>query len=215
MIQIDDAGSGSLVGGTFIGVMRVETSEIYSDIIPIKLYREKYFKKKLYLKYADRIVKDAFKVLKPYKDEIIEICQGYMFDEVRKSFDMNNIPYVSTKIGNPLQSWIEQSFEDYAISLGLPLEFMKFTRYPFHFHRLLRWVYADYNNRIKLCKTGWKSWQKYGGIKAASYHDTIYNNNYYCLKCGKKIQYKSHVKILKYTSNRPNIIYLHSTCPDE
>lgn len=86
MIQIDDAGSGSLVGGTLIGAIRVETKEYYGDLIPIKLYNEKYFKKKLYLEYTNRIIKDAINQLKIGKNEQINICQGYMFDNVRKYF---------------------------------------------------------------------------------------------------------------------------------
>lgn len=215
MIQIDDAGSGSLVGGTSIGAMRTETGQFYMDIIPTKLYDEKKFKKRLYLKYATKIVIDAFEVLKPDKDETIEICQGYMFDEVRKYLDSKKYIYVNTRIGDPLQTVIEESFENYVISLGLPYDFIKFTKYPFHFHRMLRWVYADYNNRVKLCKTGWKSWQKYGNLKISTYYDIIYNGSYYCLKCGKRIHKASPVKVLKYISNMPNTIYLHKTCPKD
>jgi hypothetical protein len=213
MIQIDDAGSGSLVGGTYIGALRVETKEYYYDLIPIKLYNEKYFKKKFYLEYTNSIVKKAINVLKIDKAEPIMICQGYMFDDVRRYLSNNNYDYTSTKINEPLQSVIEKSFEDYSVSLGLPRDFLKYTKFPFHFHRLLRWVYADYNERNKLCKTGWKSWQKYGHLKLDCYNDFIYKSNYYCLKCGKKIHDFSDVKVIKYISNMNNMLYLHKTCP--
>lgn len=213
MIQIDDAGSGSLVGGTLIGILRVESGEYYSEIIPIRLYSEKNFKIKLYLKYTTGIVKRAFKALDVQKDEIIAVCRGYMFDDLRKHLTAGHYKYISTKIGEPLQSKIEMSFEDYVVSLGLPRDFIKFTKYPFHFHRLLRWVYADYENRSKLCKTGWKSWHKYGYLKLDTCTDFIYNGNFHCLKCGKKIQKYSSVKVIKFTSNMPNIIYLHRSCP--
>ena len=49
MIQIDDAGSGSLIGGTCIGAMRKETKEYYYDFIPIELYRTPSFHRKDYL----------------------------------------------------------------------------------------------------------------------------------------------------------------------
>lgn len=213
MIQIDDAGSGSLIGGTYIGMLRVESNEYYNEVIPIKLYNEKYFKQKNYLKYTTDIVKRGLRELSANKDELISVCRGYMFDDVIKYLGSNNYNFESTKIGEPLQTRIENSFEDYIVTLGLPREFIKFTKYPLHFHRLLRWVYADYNNRSKLCKTGWKSWRKYSRLKVKTYNDIIYNNNYYCLKCGKKIDRFSKVKVLQYTSNMPNIIYLHSLCP--
>ena len=37
MIQIDDAGSGSFVGGTCIGFYRPETNEYFFEIIPVEL----------------------------------------------------------------------------------------------------------------------------------------------------------------------------------
>lgn len=46
MIQIDDAGSGSLIGGTGIGVMRAETREYYFDIIPLPYYQPPLFPEK-------------------------------------------------------------------------------------------------------------------------------------------------------------------------
>jgi len=213
LIQIDDAGSGSLVGGTYIGVLRKDSMEYYCDVIPIKLYTEENFKRKLYLQYTTNIIKKAFKTLNVSSDELITICQGYMFDDARKYLYEHNYSYTDAKIGEPLQSIIEKSFEDYVVTLGLPRDFIKFTKYPFHFHRLLRWVYANYNTRAKLCKTGWKSWQKYSQLKLDTYTDFIYNDNYYCLRCGKKIPKFSPVKVIRFNSNRPNILYLHKSCP--
>ena len=36
MIHIDDAGSGSLIGGTCIGILRTNDNAYYYEIIPIK-----------------------------------------------------------------------------------------------------------------------------------------------------------------------------------
>lgn len=212
LIQIDDAGSGSLIGGTLIGLIRVETLESYFMIIPLEFYNEKNFKQKNYLKYAQKIVIDGLNYLKLYKNEEINICQGYMFDNIRNYMNNNCISFKSTKIEDPLQSIIEKEFERYAISLGLPENFTKYTKYPLHFHRLLRWVYSDYENRISLCKTGWKSFNKYGKLDLQIYNDKIDFSNYYCLKCGKKIRKNSRVKIIKYYSNMPNTIYIHEDC---
>lgn len=212
MIQIDDAGSGSLVGGTCIGVMRVETNEYYYDIIPLKYYSEENFKKKLYLEKASNIAKKFLQKLDVKKDEKILVCRGYMFDILRKWLDTEGYNWENTKILNPLQYKIEKSFEEYALSLGLPQRFLRYTKYPFHFHRLLRWVYADYDSRYKLCKTGWNSWKKYGNLNIfMSYSILNERKNYFCLKCGKNI-YKGPVKVLKYFSNCSNTIYLHIDC---
>lgn len=212
MILIDDAGSGSLIGGTYIGIMRTETLEYYSDVIPLYLYNDINFKKKLYLKYTLNIVEEGLKKIKPCKNEKISICRGYMFDETRKCLSGRGYNIVSSKIVDPLQSIIEKSFENYVINLGLPGDFIRFTKYPFHFHKLLRWVYADYENRVKLCKTGWKSWMKYGRLEVETYPDVLLNMGYYCLKCGKRIEKFSPVIVVKYTSNMPNTIYIHRCC---
>src|SRR5690554_2131652 len=111
MIQIDDSGSGSLVGGTCIGAIRVETGEFYYDFIPVNYYREKSFREKKYLKKCSLIVMDLLKKLSYDGKEEIDICQGYMFDNARKYMSIKNLNYNSTKIGNPLQDIIEKTFQ--------------------------------------------------------------------------------------------------------
>ncbi|SHJ48143.1 hypothetical protein [Paramaledivibacter caminithermalis] len=212
MILIDDAGSGSLIGGTIIGVMRYETREFYYDIIPLKYYSSEFFNKKLYLDYVIEIVKTLFLKLHVTPNEKILVCRGYMFDNLRKWISENNYKYINTKIEEPLQSKIESAFEDYAINLGFPERFISYTKYPFHFHRILSWVYADYNERVKLCKTGWKSFRKYGYLPIKTRFDKIKKSSYICLKCNKRIENNSYVKILEFTSNKPQKIYLHDEC---
>lgn len=212
MIQIDDAGSGSLVGGTCIGAVRVETGDFRFDFVPIEYYRRPYFQTKCYLKKTTEIVLDLLNILNVDHDETIEICQGYMFDHTRHVLSERYSTVVSKNIENPLQDMIESTFEDYAIDLGVPIQYVKYTKYPLHFHRILRWVYADYINRAYLCKTGWKSWKRYGNLKPDIQYGIATEDNYICLKCGKAILINSKVKILKYVSNCKNIIYLHLEC---
>lgn len=212
MIQIDDAGSGSLVGGTCIAALRIETGEYKYDFIPISLYQNGNFYKKLYLEKSKEIVISLLKELKVSKDEEIEICQGYMFDIARQYLTEKGYNWRSAKILDPLQTIIEHTFSEYALDLGVPIQYVKYTKYPLHFHRILRWVYADYQNRYKLCKTDWKSFKKYGSLDLSISYDVLYKKNYTCLRCGKRIRPGSRVKVLSYISNRPNTIYLHPNC---
>lgn len=46
MIQIDDAGSGSLVGGTIIGILRKEDLDYYYEAIPISFFTSPSFEQK-------------------------------------------------------------------------------------------------------------------------------------------------------------------------
>lgn len=212
MIQIDDAGSGSLVGGTIIGVLRVETGDFYYDDIPVKYFTSPHFESKKYADYCTIIIQDAIKNLKIDKDEPIEMCQGYIFDNARIFLNENNYNITSTKILDPLQSIIENTFIDYVIGLGIPLDYLDYTKYPFHFHRLLKWVFADLKNREKLCKTAWKSWKKYNNIEKEHYTDYLLKGNYRCLKCGNVLELPSKIKVIKFTTNKDYFIYLHSNC---
>ncbi|MBU5677520.1 hypothetical protein KQI88_13940 [Alkaliphilus sp. MSJ-5] len=212
MIQIDDAGSGSLLGGTVIGITRVETKEYAFDIIPLKYYRNSFFENKEYINHVVTIVKKLFNDLNVTHKEKIEVCRGYMFDKLKIWLENNNYSYVCTQINDPLQSLVETTFENYTIDLGLPRNFITYTKYPFHFHRILKWVYADYENRSLLCKTGWKSWQKYGNLPIEITEEKVKNINLICFKCNKPIQQNSVAKVKKYHSDRPNKVFLHSNC---
>lgn len=212
MLQIDDAGSGSFVGGTCIGVYRPETNEYYFDIIPVELYSKENFKKKLYLDDVVRIVSMAFENLQPHKGEIIEICRGYMFDRLKKWLGENNYNWYCTQITGRGQEVVEKNFELYTQKLGLPWQYINYTRYPFHFHKLLRWVYADYESRIRHCKVGWPSWQRMEGIAPEVSFAGMCSSAYSCMKCGRRIFPGTVVKILRVVSTRENLIYLHYSC---
>lgn len=212
MLQIDDAGSGSFVGGTCIGVYRPETNEYYFDIIPVELYNRENFKKKLYLDDVVNIVSKAVKNLSPSQGEVIEICRGYMFERLKGWLDQNGYAWYCTQITGRIQEIVEKSFELYTQRLGLPWHYIKYTRYPFHFHKLLRWVYADFDNRIRLCKIGWQSWQRFENITPEVSYGSMRSSSYSCLKCGTRINPGSEIKILRYVSNRENYIYMHANC---
>ncbi|MDF2839333.1 MAG: hypothetical protein K0Q99_104 [Clostridia bacterium] len=212
MIQIDDAGSGSLIGGTCIAAIRVETGEYYNEVIPVNLFNKENFKNKSYIYYATEIINRGLQVMKVSQEEPIHICQGYIFEDSRNFLKKNNFNFIKGKIEDPLQTIIEKNFEEYTVSLGLPREFISYTKYPFHLHRILKWVYADYDKRVPLCKTGWKSWSKYSELPVQTYYDKVMKSNYTCLKCGKRIENNSSVKVMRFVIDKPNFVYLHKHC---
>lgn len=212
MIQIDDAGSGSFVGGTCIGFYRPGTNEYYFDIIPVELYNTENIKKKLYLDGVVCIAERAFSHLKVHDNETIEICRGYMFEKLKLWLEERKYFWYGTHITGRVQDIVEKNFQLYAENLGLPRHYIKYTNYPFHFHKLLRWVFADLENRLALCKVGWKCWSKVSGIKPGVYEGVMNESHYYCLKCGKHIKKGSRIKILKYCTNSQQIVFLHHYC---
>ncbi len=212
MLQIDDAGSGSFVGGTCIGIFRPETNEYYFDIIPVELYNKENFKKKIYLDEVVNIASYAIKSLKPSKGEMIEICRGYMFERLKIWLENNGYHWYSTQITGRVQEIVEKNFELYTERLGLPWQYIKYTKYPFHFHKLLRWVYADFDNRIKLCKVGWKSWQQIETAVPEITYAGMCASSFTCMKCGRHIKPRSEVQVIRFVSNRENYVYLHEKC---
>ena len=212
MIQIDDAGSGSLIGGTCIGAIRKETQEFYYDIIPIDLYKGSAFTEKKYLDHVVIIVDNLLNKLNVDKNEEIQVCRGYMFDNLRKWLSKEKYNYISCKIDEPLQTIIEKTFENYCLTLGLYRDYIRFNKYPFHFHTILKWVYADYENRKALCKTGWKSWKKYGNLETNINEGLVQKDNIICLKCGYSIEKNSVAKVVSYISNRKTYLLLHRDC---
>ena len=124
MLQIDDAGSGSFIGGTCIGIYRPEKNEYYFDIIPVELYNKENFKKKTYLLEVVKIVSIAFKNLNVDKKEIIEICRGYMFASLKEWLTENGYFWYSTQITGNIQEIVEKNFELYTIKLGLMEEYI-------------------------------------------------------------------------------------------
>lgn len=212
MLQIDDAGSGSFIGGTCIGIYRPDSNEYYFDIIPVALYNKENFKKKYYLDKVVEIISTGIQNFNISKAETLEICRGYMFDRLKLWLNENGYTWYCSQISGRAQEIIEKNFELYTERLGLPGHYIKYTKYPFHFHKLLRWVYADYEKRIELCKVGWKCWQKIEGIKPELYHGIMRFPHLYCLKCGRSISVGSRIRILKFTSNKDNFVYMHQKC---
>ncbi|MCR4442747.1 MAG: hypothetical protein QHH10_10500 [Peptococcaceae bacterium] len=211
MVQIDDAGSGSLVGGTGIGVMRKETEEYLFRIIPPVFFREPFFTQKKYQQYVIKIVRCSFERLNVTTDEPIQVCRGYVFDALRRWLDNQGYAWTSSKIDGPLQIKVEESFSDYVIKLGLPRSFVQHARYAFGFHRLLKWVFADFENRSRLCKTGWKSWRKWSRVPFRVYAGVL-EKEAYCLKCGQLINKHENAVILEYITNRSWNVPLHPGC---
>ncbi|MDI6602315.1 MAG: hypothetical protein QME46_11170 [Thermoanaerobacteraceae bacterium] len=212
MIQIDDAGSGSLIGGTCIGILRIETMEYYYEIIPLDYYNTDNFKKKMYLYFTLDIIKKGISILKISKKEQINICRGYMFDISCKWLYQNNYLVKRDKIEEPLQEIVENTFQNYTNKLGLSEIFIKYNKYPFQFHNIIKWVYADYENRKSLCKVGWKSWQKYGKSDYSIKLKNINIPSKFCYKCGNLITINEDVYEITYITNKINTIYIHTYC---
>jgi hypothetical protein len=145
-----------------------------------------------------------------YPTELGKIVTDIMKNYFKDIVDIQFTAQMEDKLDSVEEG--EKNFELYTINLGLPESYIKYTRYPFHFHKLLKWVYADFENRIGLCKVGWKSWAEIENNKPTESIATIDSSNFSCMNCGKRIKKGSKVRVITFISNRENSVYLHIKC---
>jgi len=164
-IQIDDAGWGSLVGGVLIGACREESPKTQHAFreVPVAYFQGPAFAQKHYLQQGLACAKELMEELRVPFDEPVHVCTGYVLEAVRAGLRAEGYQVIPSKIGDPLQTLIEQELLDRVTGLGVEtdLEILT-TKQGLYFWQCLRWVKGgDINaiggrqDRIIHCKTGW------------------------------------------------------------
>ncbi|UCC21059.1 MAG: hypothetical protein JSV62_07220 [Promethearchaeota archaeon] len=159
-IEIDDAGTGDLVGDAFIGLLRKETGEIVFGILPVTLFKGENWKKKRPLEKAVELIRDGLKQLNFEKDsEIIKLCRGNIFDQVRAYFIEKGINYEDAIVEGKLQDAVEGKLIDHLRNdLGVRSKQLTRKSGAKRFFVLFNWVCYDFYNRVKFVKSGFKKW---------------------------------------------------------
>ena len=160
VIEIDDSGTGDLVGNAFIGFLRKETGELLFRTLPVELFQGDNWKDKILLKYTLEMVKDGLRELNFNKDkEIIKICRGNIFDEVRPYFIEKGINFEDAVIEGELQEAVEGRLITHLRSdLGVKSKNLTKKSGAKRFFVLFNWVCYDFYNREKYVKSGFKKW---------------------------------------------------------
>ncbi len=158
MIQIDESGWGSLLGGVSIGLYNTETKKFFAKTIPVRYFQKLSFKKQKYLDEARKIVMTGiFAMGIPMK---VVICRGFALKKAR--FALKAVPYeefdiTEGEIGPPLQRLLEGHFAKHLKRLGVPDK--SGGAHRLSFNDQLDWIKED-PKRAKYVKTGWKRWQE-------------------------------------------------------
>ena len=167
-IIIDDAGSGELLFGIVIGAYRKETGEFKYDVVDIKYFKPRYFKRKKYLDEASRIVLKLLKALKLGRDESIQICRGYIFDKavekLKKLYGSDRVERV--KVSGMPQLYTETAYLDELNNLGYKPIKMREERWGKSFFHMMNWLKSN-PKRLRYAKTGWPRLSRY---KLFRYH---------------------------------------------
>ncbi|MFX0082963.1 MAG: hypothetical protein ACFE94_14525 [Candidatus Hodarchaeota archaeon] len=159
-IEIDDAGTGDLVGDAFIGLLRKETGELIFKSLPVDLFRAENWKDKEPFKEAVNLIKDGLKELDFQKDsELIKLCRGNIFDQVREYFLEEGINYEDAIVEGKLQDAVEgKLLEHLRHDLNVRSRNLTKKSGAKRFFVLFNWVCYDFFNREKYVKTGFKKW---------------------------------------------------------
>jgi hypothetical protein len=159
-IEIDDAGTGDLVGDAFIGFRDTKTGKIIFQSIPVGLYNEDNKEEDQPKQHIVKIVKKGLKKLKHHKGDRILLCRGNCFDLVREYFNENNIYYEPAVVEGELQDAVEGRYIQHLRKLGVTSDKLTKESGAKRYFVLFNWVCQDFPNRERFVKTGFPSWKK-------------------------------------------------------
>jgi hypothetical protein len=160
-IEIDDSGTGDLVGDAFIGFHVLETGKIIFRGIPVGLYNDENHKDRKWFDYIVDMVKDGLNALDfDKKKDLVQICRGSCFDRVREWFDEEGIKHEPAIIEGKLQDAVEGRLVSHLRSLGVKSRKLTKEAGSQRFFVLFNWVAHDFPKREKFVKSGFPAWQK-------------------------------------------------------
>ncbi|MFX1390826.1 MAG: hypothetical protein ACFE9Z_12250 [Promethearchaeota archaeon] len=159
-IEIDDAGTGDLVGDAFIGFRDTESRKIIFQSVPVGLYNEGNKDDDRPKKHIVKVVKKGLKALNHSKGDRILLCRGDCFDLVREYFDENEIYFEPAIIEGALQEAVEERYIQHLRKLGISSRNLTTEAGAHRYFICFNWVCRDFQNREHFVKTGFPSWKK-------------------------------------------------------
>ncbi len=159
-IEIDDAGTGDLVGDAFIGFRDADTRKILFQSVPVGIYSEGNKDDDPPKKYIVNVVKKGLKILNYSKGNRILLCRGDCFNLVREYFTQNDIYYEPAIIEGELQNAVEGRYIQHLRKLGIISRNLTIESGAKRYFISFNWVCRDFPNRECFVKTGSPSWEK-------------------------------------------------------
>ena len=172
-IEIDDAGTGDLVGDAFIGFRDTSTGHTIFQSVPVILYNKENKDEDRPKKHILKVVIKALRILNHSKGDRILLCRGNCFDLVREYFDENKIYYEAAIVEGELQDAVESRFIQHLRRLGVRSNNLTTDSGIKRYFILFNWVCRDFPNRERYVKTGFPSWKKkWRTIAMDRYHNS-------------------------------------------
>ncbi|MCJ7650118.1 MAG: hypothetical protein MUP85_16025, partial [Candidatus Lokiarchaeota archaeon] len=159
-IEIDDSGTGDLVGDAFIGFLRQESGEMLFKALSVELFKGDNWKNKEPYKMTVDLVKEGLKELNfDKKNEKVLICRGNIFDQVRQYFDDVGIHHEPAIIEGKLQDAVEgRLIKHLRNDLGIRSKNLTTKSGAKRYFVLFNWLCRNFYNREKYVKSGFKKW---------------------------------------------------------
>ncbi|MFX0028324.1 MAG: hypothetical protein ACFE8B_03885 [Candidatus Hermodarchaeota archaeon] len=177
-IEIDDAGTGDLVGDAFIGFLRKETGELIFKTLPVDLFKGENWKNKKPFEEVVKLVKEGLTELEFQKDtDLIHLCRGNIFDQVRNYFLEEGINYEDAIVEGKLQDAVEgKLIKHFRNDLNVRSRNLTVKSGAKRFFVLFNWVCHDFYKREKFVKTGFKKWNSVWRERAIVRYNKIRNS---------------------------------------
>jgi hypothetical protein len=157
-IEIDDAGTGDLIGDAVIAFWRRELNELVIKHIPLELYQSPEFSD-LTKKYVKDLFTQAIAEMKIPQTEEILLCSGNIFDEAREMLKNSGYLVREAKIEGYLQDAVEGAYLQYLNDeLGVPPSKGLNTSGKDRYFVLFNWVSQDFPRRERFVKSGFEKW---------------------------------------------------------
>jgi hypothetical protein len=159
-IEIDDAGTGDLVGDAFIGLRDTENGRIIFQSVPVGLYNEDNKDDDRANKQIVEVVKKGLILLNHNKGDRILLCRGDCFNLVREYFNENEIYFEPAIIDGVLQEAVEGRYVQHLRKLGISSQKLTTEAGAGRYFISFNWVCQDFPNHERFVKTGFPSWPK-------------------------------------------------------
>lgn len=175
-IEIDDAGTGDLLGPAFIGMYRRETGQEQFWEIPLAAFCDPGWQEKQPFAEARRIVQEGVETFQVAKDEPIYLCRGNIFDRAREWLTEEGYAVHDHVVEGHLQDAVEQRLVDEFRAMGITDSKLTTTSGRDRYFVLFRWLVRDFPNRERHVKAGFKGWKRKWRAKARAAHQNLQRN---------------------------------------
>ncbi len=174
-VEIDDSGTGDLVGDAFIGFYRKNIKKTIFKTLPVDLFKGENWKNKMPLKRTVDLVKEGLEELNFDKNkEKVLLCRGNIFDDVRAYFIEEGILYEDAIIEGKLQDAVEgRLIKHLRNDLGIRSKNLTTKSGAKRYFVLFNWVSYNFYKREKYVKSGFKKWNTVWRERAIEKYEEI------------------------------------------